>query len=162
MEPITTKIEIKKFEACYAAAFRALNEAWIAAHFEMEPGDYIVLDHPVESILTKGGEIFVAVTGTTVLGVCAVICTGRPGRDYELAKMALSPESQGKDVGFMLGTAVIRWARGKGGQTLFLDSNTKLEAAIHLYHKLGFRKVSNFESPYQRTDIQMVLDLNTL
>lgn len=160
MAQTTETIQIRKFESAYAKAFRALNEAWISSYFEMEPDDYKVLDHPEEYILKKGGEIFVAVSGTTVVGVCAVLPADRPGMDYELAKMAVDPECQGKGVGFMLGTAVIGWVKAKGAQLIFLDSNTRLKPAILLYRKLGFKEVSGIRSPYRRTDIQMVLDLS--
>lgn len=152
-------MHVETYKPHYQTDFRALNEEWISSFFVMEEADYLVLDHPEEYILNKGGEIFVAVEGTKVLGVCAMLKTQQAGFDYELAKMAVSPYARGKGIGFSLGTAAIDWAKEKGAQTIFLDSNTSLESAIRLYHRLGFKEVKGISSPYQRTNIQMIMKL---
>lgn len=50
-------------------------------------------------------------------------------------------------------------ARELGATNIYLESNTILEPAINLYHKLGFQKITGQVSPYERTNIHMVLDL---
>ncbi|OJV54087.1 MAG: hypothetical protein BGO31_12045 [Bacteroidetes bacterium 43-16] len=158
MNTATTEIRIQTFKPEYAEAFRALNVAWISSFFEMEESDYKALNHPQEYILDKGGEIFVALSGTAVIGVCAMIRINE--QVYELAKMAVSEQAQGRGAGRQLGIAAIEWARQQGAARIILDSNRKLDAALHLYHKLGFKEVARqVDSPYQRADIQMVLDL---
>ena len=79
--------------------------------------------------------------------------------DYELAKMGVSPLAQGKGIGWLLGQTIIQKAKDLGGKTLFLESNTKLKPAISLYRKLGFQKIPHKPSVYERSNIQMVLEL---
>jgi ribosomal protein S18 acetylase RimI-like enzyme len=73
--------------------------------------------------------------------------------------MAVSPAAQGKNIGWLLGRAIIEKARALGASTLYLESNTILKPAINLYHKLGFKKVAGHVSPYERCNIQMELKL---
>ena len=83
-----------------------------------------------------------------------------PDYDYELAKMAVSPRAQGKKIGYLLGKAIIQKAKDLGAKNLYLESNTILTPPINLYHKLGFRKIEGHYTPYQRSNIQMELNLN--
>ncbi|WP_244950810.1 GNAT family N-acetyltransferase [Pedobacter suwonensis] len=80
--------------------------------------------------------------------------------DFELAKMAVSPKAQGKNVGFLLAKAIIEKAKSLGAAKIYLESNTILKPAINLYHKLGFQKVPGKPTPYARCNIQMELNLN--
>lgn len=57
--------------------------------------------------------------------------------------MAVSPAAQGHGTGYKLGKALIDYARGKGVKKLFLEANTRLEASVKLYHKLGFKAAEN-------------------
>lgn len=143
----------------YAGAFRQLNEEWISSYFTMEEADYKALDDPEGYILSKGGHIFVALYKNEPLGVCALIKMDDPHYDYELAKMAVSPKAQGKNIGGLLGQAIINKARSLGAATVYLESNTILKPAINLYHKLGFQKTVGHATPYERCNIQMELKL---
>jgi len=78
---------------------------------------------------------------------------------FELAKMAVSDTAKGKGIGELLGQASIKKAKALGAKKLYLESNTILKPAIHLYHKLGFKKVTGIPSPYERCNIQMILEL---
>ncbi|SKB36470.1 DNA-binding transcriptional regulator, MarR family [Parapedobacter luteus] len=148
------------YQSKYQAAFKALNEAWISDYFEMEESDYKALDNPQEYILDNGGKILVALYQGEPVGVCALIKMNDPRYDYELAKMAVSPKVQGKGIGWLLGKAIVDKARKAGAKALYLESNTILKPAINLYHKLGFRKVTGYPSPYKRCNIQMELAIN--
>jgi GNAT superfamily N-acetyltransferase len=75
--------------------------------------------------------------------------------------MAVDPQARGKGVGVALGVAVIEKARSLGASELYLESNTILEPAINLYRKLGFVEFVGEPSPYERCNIQMVLDLRS-
>lgn len=125
----------------------------------MEDADYKALDNPDEYILNKGGKILVALYNEEPLGVCALIKMDDPGYDFELAKMAVSPKAQGKNIGWLLGQAIISKAKESGASKIYLESNTILKPAINLYYKLGFQKVSGRSTPYQRCNIQMELNV---
>ncbi|TZF94863.1 MarR family transcriptional regulator [Chryseobacterium panacisoli] len=152
-------VKIVDYEPKYQSAFKALNEEWISTYFVMEDADYKALDNPEEYILNKGGKILVALYNDEPLGVCALIKMDDPDYDFELAKMAVSPRAQGKNLGWLLGQAIISKAKEAGASKIYLESNTILKPAINLYYKLGFKKVSGRLTPYQRCNIQMELDI---
>lgn len=153
------QVQIVPFEPAYRAAFKALNEEWIKKYFTMEEADYKALDNAESYILNNGGQILVALYKGKPVGVCALIKMHDPEYDYELAKMAVSPQAQGKSIGWLLGKAVIEKAKELGAKKIYLESNTILKPAIHLYHKLGFQKVAGRTTPYERCNIQMGLSL---
>ncbi|WP_177733892.1 bifunctional helix-turn-helix transcriptional regulator/GNAT family N-acetyltransferase [Flavobacterium inviolabile] len=154
------KVQVVEYAPQYQSAFRALNEEWISSYFEMEEADYKALDNPEEYILNKGGKIVVALYDGEPLGVCALIKMEDPDYDFEMAKMAVSPKAQGKNIGWLLGQAIIREAEKLGASKIFLESNTILKPAINLYYKMGFQKISGRPTPYKRANIQMELLLN--
>lgn len=153
----SARVQIVDFIPAYQAAFRQLNEEWITTWFRMEEGDYKALDHPREYILDKGGHIFMALYKGEPVGTCSLI--RMDDGSFELAKMGVSPKTQGLGIGYLLGRACIEKARALGARRVYLESNTRLKPAISLYHKLGFRKVAGPPSPYERCDIQMELVL---
>lgn len=155
----SNKVHIVPYGPQYNAAFKALNEEWISKYFVMEEADYKALDNADSYIINNGGHILVALYNNEPVGVCALLKMDDPDYDYELAKMAVSPKAQGKNIGFLLGRAIIEKAKELGGHKLYLESNTILKPAISLYHKLGFTKVAGRPSPYERANIQMELEL---
>lgn len=153
-------VQIVEYQPEYQEAFRALNEEWISTYFEMEEADYKALDNPKEYILDKGGKIFVALYNHEPLGVCALIKMNDGNYDFEMAKMAVSPKAQGKNIGWLLGQKLVDTAKELGVSKIYLESNTILKPAINLYYKLGFEKVAGHATPYKRCNIQMELNLN--
>lgn len=152
-------VKIVEYEPKYQSAFKALNEEWISTFFEMEEADYKALDNPKEYILDKGGKIFVALYKNEPLGVCALIKMDDQNYDFEMAKMAVSPKAQGKNLGWLLGQAIIDSAKQLGASKIYLESNTILKPAINLYQKIGFEKIVGHQTPYKRCNIQMELNL---
>ena len=153
------QVKIVPYKSIYADAFRKLNEEWISTYFKMEDADYKALDHPKQYILDKGGAILVALYNEEPVGVCALIKMKDPDYDYELAKMAVSPKAQGKNIGWLLGQATIEKAKSLGAKKVYLESNTILKPAINLYHKLGFKKIAGHATPYERCNIQMEIQI---
>ena len=150
-------VQIVDYSPAYKEAFKTLNEEWISKYFKMEEADHKALDNPQKNIIAKGGHILVALLNDEPVGVCALLKMNDPVYEYELAKMAVSPAAQGKSIGWLLGKAAIDKAKELGANKLYLESNTRLEPAINLYHKLGFQKVVGHPTPYERCNIQMEL-----
>ncbi|MEP1078976.1 MULTISPECIES: bifunctional helix-turn-helix transcriptional regulator/GNAT family N-acetyltransferase [unclassified Leptolyngbya] len=150
-------IKILDYTPDYQQNFKQLNCAWIEKYFILEDADYESLDHPDKKILQPGGHIYLAQYNGEIVGTCALI--KMTDDTFELAKMAVSEEAQGKGIGWQLGQAAITKARELGAKTLYLESSTILEPAIKLYQKLGFRKVTGRPTPYKRCNIQMELSL---
>lgn len=151
------EVSIVAYEDKYQHAFKGLNEEWIFKYFEIEDADRKALDNPQSYILEKGGRIFVALYNDEPVGVCALIKMNDPEYGYELAKMAVSPNVQGKSIGWLLGQEVVKAAKELGASKLYLESNTLLKPAINLYQKLGFKKIVGRSTPYARCNIQMEL-----
>ena len=143
----------------YRAAFRRLNEEWIETYFKLEQPDRDTLGDPEGYVLKAGGHIFVALVKDQPVGVCALLKRDDRTHPWELAKMAVSPAARGRNIGWLLGQAVVTKAKALGAKRLYLESNTVLKPAIGLYRKLGFETVTGAKTPYQRCNIQMVLKL---
>ncbi len=143
-----------------ATAFRVLNEEWITRHFTLEPKDVETLGDPTNSILRKGGYIFMVYADAEPVGCVALI----PVADgvYELSKMAISPGLRGHGLGRRLLQYTIAHAKKNGARSLFLGSSTKLPAAVHLYESVGFRHVPPEAlppMPYTRASVFMEMVL---
>jgi N-acetylglutamate synthase-like GNAT family acetyltransferase len=151
------ELNIINYEPKHQPAFKALNEAWISKYFKMEVQDYLALDNPDTKIIKPGGAILMVIYKGEIVGTCALIKMSETR--YELAKMAVSPNVQGKSLGYQLGLAVIAKAKEMNATFLYLESNTLLTPAISLYRKLGFKELPRTDSPYARCNIQMEMSL---
>ena len=154
-----TGIAVAPMQAQHAADFRRLNLEWIERLFKVEPPDLEVLDDPVGSIIGRGGMVFVALDGDAVVGTAAMIRV-TPDR-YELAKMAVAKTYQRRGIGALLGVACTAYAAENGIRTVFLETNSRLDGAIRLYERLGFRHAPfPHTSDYARGDVYMELELD--
>ena len=141
-------------------AFRTLNEEWISRYFVLEPKDRETLGDPENSILCKGGRIFMVWAGGKAVGCVALIPMG--DGVYELSKMAVSPAMRGQGIGRRLLEYAIGQARTIGATSLFLGSNSVLKNAVHLYESVGFTHVPPEKLPpmhYARADVFMEMAL---
>ena len=150
------EITIVDYQPAFAESFKQLNLAWIERYFAVEEHDLEQLNDP-EAILADGGYIFFAQYRGEIVGTVALV-TDESG-NFELAKMAVDPRVQGKQIGKKLGLAAVEKARQVGVQQVWLESNTRLHPAIELYRKLGFYKVEMASTPYARANIKMKIDL---
>ena len=152
-------ITIIPYEEKYQKKFEELNKNWINEYFTMEKKDTLSLENPQEYILDKGGYILVALYKNEIVGVCALLKSDNENYDYEMAKMAVDENFQGKGIGIILAKNIIHKAKELNAKTIFLESNTILKPAITLYKKLGFKKIDGYSSPYVRSNISMELIL---
>ncbi|MDR3762667.1 MAG: GNAT family N-acetyltransferase [Acidobacteriota bacterium] len=153
-------ISIRLFQPADAAAFRALNEAWITRYFKLEAPDFTILGDPEGHIIAPGGQILIAECDGGIAGCCALIPHGE--RCFELGKMAVDPRFQNCGLGGALLRAARDYARQQGARSLYLETNSGLAPALHLYQRHGFRRVDDREAApaaYVRGDVRMVLNL---
>lgn len=151
-------IAVVPFQREYAGEFRRLNLDWIERLFEVEAADLKVLDNPESAIIHPGGMIFFALADDEVIGTVAMIRAGEGCG--ELAKMAVATSHQRRGIGELLGSACVRWAAAKGLGTLFLVTNSRLDGAIRLYERLGFRRAPFPHAPdYARGDYYMEMQV---
>ena len=154
-------ITIRPYIPADAAAFRALNLAWIEPLFEMEASDWGQLDDPETHILAKGGRILLAVLEGETVGTVGLV-PGHGEATVELIKMSARDDLRGQGIGKALMQAAVDMAREMGAKHIWLETNSSLAAALGLYRKAGFRELSGEEltaTPYDRCNCQMVLDL---
>ena len=75
--------------------------------------------------------------------------------------MAVSKQAQGKGYGDLLISVCLTKLKEIGASKVHLVSNTKLESAISLYKKHGFKTVSLRQHPvYSRANIAMMRDVS--
>ena len=152
-------ITIIPFDEKFADDFRQLNIEWLREYFEVEPYDEYQLSHPLSEIIDKGGYIFLAKENDKIVGTVALM--KETDVSFELTKMSVTRNSQGKGISKMLMDACLQLAKDKKWDRLFLYSNTKLAPAIQLYRRYGFKEIPlEADSHYSRTDIKMELKFN--
>ncbi|QDK34589.1 bifunctional helix-turn-helix transcriptional regulator/GNAT family N-acetyltransferase [Sphingomonas sp. IC081] len=153
------RLTVREFSDQLAPEFHDINAEWIEAMFRLEPTDREVLENPRARILDPGGTIlFVEAEGLGIVGTCALQKTG--AHAFELTKMGVRSSARGLKAGeFLLGAMIAR-AREMGADPLYLLTNRKCEAAIHLYEKLGFRHdagiMERYGARYERCNVAMI------
>ncbi|MBX3299312.1 MAG: GNAT family N-acetyltransferase [Acidobacteria bacterium] len=153
---MTSDVQIVDYDDRWAADFARLNYEWIERFFSVESHDREILDEPRKWVIEPGGQIFLAIVDGRGVGTVAMIPVG--SGIFELTKMAVSPEFQGRGIADLLMNACIEMARREGAETIFLESHRTLEAALSLYRKHGFVETpTDPNSVYSRADIRMEL-----
>lgn len=77
----------------------------------------------------------------------------------ELKRMWLRPACRGRGLADRLMDRVLEEARALGGRVLRLDSERRLEAAVRLYRRYGFREIADYNGN-PRAEIWMELPLD--
>ena len=157
-EEMNGGLSIRRYDDSLARAFRDINVEWIEAMFALEGADRDVLDDPLGKIIEPGGDIlFVEVAGLGIVGTCALRNSG--GGAFELTKMGVLDRARGAKAGEFLLRATIARAAELSANPLYLLTNSRCQAAIHLYEKLGFVHDAeikrDFGARYARCDVAM-------
>lgn len=164
---MTDGLEIVEFSDDLAGDFRRINAEWIGAMYAMEATDHDVLDNPRARIVDRGGVIlFVRAGDMGIVGACALMPAG--DGVFELTKMGVSAAARGKKAGEFLLAGVIARAEAMAAagslSGLFLLTNRKSAAAIHLYEKLGFSHdaeiMERYGRRYERCNVAMSFALS--
>lgn len=152
------RLVLREYSDDLAVDFHDINAEWINAMFRMEQADMEVLLNPRERIIAPGGTIlFVEAPGLGIVGTCALQKAGE--KRFELAKMAVRASARGLKAGEFLLSAMVERAKAMGAETLYLLTNKRCEAAVHLYEKVGFQHdaeiMATYGSRYERCDVAM-------
>jgi ribosomal protein S18 acetylase RimI-like enzyme len=151
-------IEILLYKDQLAPHFERINAQWINAMFVLEDIDKQVLQQPRKHIIDKGGKIWFAKHSTLgIIGACALLNKG--DGNFELTKMGVLDTARGLKVGEVMLRYVIKQAKEMNIACLFLLTNSKCEAAIHLYEKNGFEHdkqiMQTYGQSYARCNVAM-------
>lgn len=154
------EVKIIAYAPEYRDSIRVLNEVWLEKYFRIEKRDVLQLNDPEGEIIEKGGSIFYAqdVESGRIVGVVALMVAG--SGVIELSKMAVDERFQGQGLGRLLASYALDQARNRGAKKVVLYTNTKLEAAIHLYQGFGFQEVQLEAGLYERANRKMELNFS--
>ncbi|HEY6505487.1 MAG TPA: GNAT family N-acetyltransferase [Chitinophagaceae bacterium] len=154
-----SNISIIDYEPKHQSYFEALNRAWIEKYFEMEKRDVEALTRPDETIIKKGGAILMAEYDGVIAGTVALKKVD--DTTYEFTKMAVDENFRRRGIAEALSYASFRKAKQLGAKTIILYSNSILRPAITMYEKIGFRHVPVKDSGYIRSDVKMMITMET-
>ena len=154
---VTDALDLLHFHPVHREHFKRLNVAWLERYFKVEPIDEQVLGNPEGEIMAGGGEILFARLGASIVGTVAL--KREDTTTFELTKMAVDPQSQGRGFGRRLLAAACDLAAQRGARRVILYSHRSLEAAIALYREQGFIEQPLDSTRYVRSNIKMVREL---
>ncbi|GGD64404.1 hypothetical protein GCM10011357_19700 [Lacimicrobium alkaliphilum] len=152
------QLEFVPFNTALSGDFLSINRQWIEDMFVMEPSDFAMLEDPYRYIIAPGGYIwFAAHKELGILGTCAL--HRQAEGVFELTKMGVRGHNRGLKVGEKLLRHVLEQSEKLSLACLYLLTNKKCAAAIHLYEKNGFvhsqRIMQRYGSAYERCDVAM-------
>ena len=150
-------IEIIDYSDEYANDFKQLNLEWLNKYGLAESHDLQIINDPKKTILDRGGFIYLAKSGSHIIGTAGLANGGEAS--FELVKMAVAPAFQGRGISKMLLEKCLDKARELKARKIFLYSNSQLIPAITLYQKYGFTHVDASNSPLVTADVKMELVL---
>lgn len=150
-------VEIIEYENKYQPDFYKLNIAWLDKYNLTESHDLMILDNPEDTVISKGGFIWLAKVQDKIVGSAALI--KESDEIFELAKMAVADEFKGKGISKLLIEVCIDKAKKIGAGKLELFSNHQLITALGLYQKYGFHHVAVTNSPFETADVKMEMKL---
>ena len=153
-------IKIVPYDNRYKSDFEKLNRAWIEEYFNMEHEDLLILQDPETHVLQKNREIFFAVSDQEVIGTAAMISFA--DGVYELSKMSVKKNFQGKGIGKLLLNRCINFAKEQNANAIFLLTNDILKPALNLYLSCGFVKDRYDDQRYERGNTKMTLTLGDI
>ena len=156
-------LTIVGYDDSLAQDFYEITREWVEDMFTLEDNDILLMKDPKGSIIDKGGIIlFVKDETLGIIGTCALVPVG--DGSFELTKMGVRTSARGRKAGAFLLREILKHARSLGIDELFLLTNKKCEAAIHLYEKAGFVHdaglLARYGARYERANVAMSYDLS--
>jgi len=100
-------------------------------------------------LLERDGVELIVMTDPqdAIIGYAVLWCILDQG---ELANIAITPARRGGGLGFRLLTHVLKVARGRGVETVFLEVRASNHRALDLYAHFGFQEVGRRRGYYDR------------
>lgn len=155
-------MKIVEFSPKYKKYFIEYNTDWITDNFgKLEKEDKDTFEN-IEKSIDNGGMIFFAIEDENVLACCMVKPMNDTNNSWEICKLASNKHIDHHGAGSAVFKACIDWAASHGASRLFILSNSNLKAAMHIYHKFGFKEIKLDNYEYERGNIafEFFLDRN--
>ena len=125
-------MEIVQYDNRYAQDFVALNTAWIVGLFGQLEKEDIETFQNIEREIVNGGMIYFATENDEVMATCMTRHIGN--EIWEICKLAANEKYKGKGAGNAVFEQCMKYAIDHGAKKLFMLSNSRLQAALHIYH----------------------------
>jgi len=149
-------IEIIGYDEKFHADFKRMNLEYLDKYNLTESHDMIILDNPEETVIGRGGFLWLAKAGEEIVGTVGIMPEGHG--IFELIKMCVAESWRGKGISKLLMETCLQKVKELEGEKLFLFSNHQLETALKLYTKYGFKNVEVTDSPFETADVKMELE----
>lgn len=144
-------MNIIPFDEKYRQDFIDFNTDWIVSNFGfLEEHDVETFDK-IDEAMDLGAMIFFAVEDDTALATCMAMPVN--GTTWEICKLGSNKYVPHKGAGSAVFEASMKWALEHGAERLFILSNSRLKAALHIYEKYGFKEIKLDNYEYVRGDI---------
>ena len=160
------EIKIRNIEAKDNTALANIIRCTLKEFGADHPGT-VYYDESTDRLSTlfnvPGSIYFIAEQEDGLLGGGGIYPTvGLPADTCELVKMYLLPQSRGKGLGLRLLNRCIDFARAYGYKNIYLETMPELKAAIRLYEKAGFIRLTGAmgQSGHYGCGIWMLLNLD--
>ena len=88
-------------------------------------------------------------------GTALAACMAKPMGEntWEICKLCSNKNVPHKGAGSAVFQSAMKWAIDHGAGRLFILSNSKLNAALHIYKKFDFKEIKLDDYEYERGDI---------
>jgi len=149
-------IEIIGYDEKFHADFKRMNLEYLDKYNLTESHDMIILDNPEETVIGRGGFLWLAKAGEEIVGTVGIMPEGHG--IFELIKMCVAESWRGRGISKLLMETCLQKVKELGGKKLFLFSNHQLQTALKLYTKYGFKNVEVTDSPFETADVKMELE----
>ena len=150
------EVQIRKYEDKYHKQFKKISLDWLHKYDLYEKSDDDLLDNPQE-YLDKGGFIFLANCNDEIVGTISLIPVD--DNTYEILKLGVVDGFKGLGIGRKLMQICIDLCTEKNAKKITLESSSKLENALKLYEKLGFKHIEVVDVHFESADVKMELKL---
>lgn len=101
------------------------------------------LEHLKEKYTGENGRLLAAVSADGQVVGC-VAYRRHNARRCEIKRLYVNPQYRGSGIGDVLVAAVLELAEADGYTEMVRDTLKRLEGAVHLYRKYGFREISPY------------------
>lgn len=151
-ERMIYRMKIVQYQEKYRDYFIQFNTDWIQDNFGyLEKEDLEVFNH-IDEHLKNGAMIYFALDNENVLATCMAKPLDNDGI-WEICKLGSNKHLPHNGAGSAVFEASMNWAIENGAKRLFILSNRKLKAALHIYEKYGFNEIKLKDYEYDRGDI---------
>jgi len=137
-------MEYRTLTAEYDAELAALIRTNLKAHHLDIPGTVYFddgLDHLSDFYDHEGRSYFVLLDGEKLVGGIGLAKFEGFPDCCELQKLYLDDSVKGRGLGYQLIEKVEQEAEALGYKSIYLETHTNLQAAIHIYEKAGYKEI---------------------